>query len=164
MFIFLLPFFIWPSTSCSLLDSDELFYPEADHPLMRQTLRIWLLSWVKDVCLCLVKWTFDTADDGYLNIYWTYKNPHLTRNAAPQNQERPGCSGEAEGVRRYPPTLRQGDWRLATGAILYPYSVWPLHVALTLLSMMTILQSFSFFYKGNAWLSQLLLRLCIWRC
>lgn len=39
----------------------------------------------------------------------------LTRYAAPQNQERPGRSGEAEGVRRHPPTLRQGDESMTKG-------------------------------------------------
>ncbi len=65
----------------------------------------------------------------YLRMYWTQVFSLLTRHAAPQNQERPGCSGEAEGVRRYPPTVWQGDEsQLTTKG----------HVTLTLLSVMSL--------------------------
>lgn len=58
----------------------------------------------------------------------------LTRHAAPQNQERPGCSGETEGVRRYPSTLWQGDecWPLVYSFdCLCLYVVFVVHLSLT---------------------------------
>lgn len=69
-------------------------------------------------------------------MYMTYNFLLLNRHAAPQNQEGTGCSGEAEGVRRYPPTLWQGDERRLTTEC-HVFIVWPLHVASTLLSMMS---------------------------
>lgn len=52
---------------------------------------------------------------------WNSSHEYLfppDRHASPQNQERPGCSGEAEGVWRHPPTLWQGDWSQTCGTTL----------------------------------------------
>lgn len=55
---------------------------------------------------------------------WPYDNYVLNRHAAPQNKERTGCSGEAEGVWWYPPSLWQGDESLLTRATLYILCLW----------------------------------------
>lgn len=127
-----------------------------------------------------------------LEMYCTDKCSLLTRYASPQNQERPGCSGETEGVRRYPPSLWQGDERhkshikpticlshehgfnFAVCDDLYyrTYLVW---ITLKrkniwdrpLYDRVEVLFAASIwfwllFHRGSVWLYQLLLRLCVW--
>lgn len=82
----------------------------------------------------------------------------LTRHAPPQNQERSGCSGETEGVRRHPSTLWQGD------------ESWP--VCSIVLAVFACMRCFAvhlsqcdlwvLVHRGSAWWFQLLLRLCVW--
>lgn len=135
------------------------------------------LHWIVDTAPVVAPWT-------YIDLFFFVQN----RDAAPQNQEGTGCSGEAEGVRRYPPSLWQGDepprisiltvadtcgFSAVNDALLPYLPCLSINLEMksslrhAVLAMFGLCISFyiwlwNLFNRGSAWLSQPLLRLCVW--
>lgn len=94
------------------------FYP--DLTVMNSLSRSWSVWWDNQYGSdCWVswgttrsyKWVSNWASKAPWVTIWNSANEYLRspdRHASSQNQERPGCSGEAEGVWRHPPALWQG--------------------------------------------------------